>query len=262
MKKALFALLSTFTLLVSPSCAPVPAIHLTQIETAVASLGKAEAGAIMDRVRKAPDRLFSLLDAVLAEAKANPMILARVDKAKSLPRDFEPSDLVSLDGKGLSVSKKGLKLRRSAFDALSAMSAAAKSEGITLTVSSSYRDYAYQEVLFARNITELGEKEASRVSARPGSSQHQLGTAIDFGSITDAFAETKASKWLVANAGRFGFSLSYPRGMESVTGYVWESWHYRYIGLNAALLQAEYFGGVQQYFMLFLDAFRQAQPNR
>ena len=67
-------------------------------------------------------------------------------------------------------------------------------------------------------------------------------------------AETRASRWLVANAARFGFSLSYPKGLDAVTGYKWESWHYRYIGAAACALQAEYFGGIQQYLMLFLEA--------
>jgi D-alanyl-D-alanine carboxypeptidase len=262
MKKALIVMISAFGLLAAGGCAPKNSAAMDRVEAAAAVLGKTEAVNLLARVRQAPDRFLGLLDAISAEMAADPKLLARVDKTKSLPRAYEPADLVDLDGKGLSVSKKGLKLRKPAFDAFEVMSAAAKAEGLTLTVSSSYRNYAYQESLFARNVAEMGEKEASRVSARPGSSQHQLGTAIDFGSITDAFADTKASKWLVANAGRFGFSLSYPKGMEPVTGYVWESWHYRYIGKTAVALQSEYFGGVQCYLILFLDAFRSTQPSR
>jgi len=262
MKKTVFVLLSALALVASGSCASKNTIRMAAVRTAAAELGKTEAEAFIANVDKSPERFFALLDAALAEAAADPMVLARVDKMKSLARTFAPSDLVILDGRGLSTSKKGLKLRKPAFEALKTMSTAAAAEGLSLTVSSAYRDYAYQESVFARNVAEMGEKEASRVSARPGSSQHQLGTAVDFGSITDAFADTKASKWLVANAGRYGFSLSYPRGMESVTGYVWESWHYRYIGVNAAALQAEYFGGVQQRLILFLDAFRRGQPSK
>jgi D-alanyl-D-alanine carboxypeptidase len=105
-------------------------------------------------------------------------------------------------------------------------------------------------------VKELGRPQAEMLSAMPGHSQHQLGEAIDFGSITDAFAQTKASRWLSANARRFGFSLSFPKGMTDVTGYGWESWHYRYIGKAAAALEGQYFGGVQQYLMLFLDELR------
>ena len=193
---------------------------------------------------------------------ADPFLLRLLDKRHSLPSDYEPADLVHLDGTGLPVSRAGHRLRKPAFDSLVVMDKAARSEGISLLVSSSYRSYAYQSEVFSRNVAEMGKKEAERVSAAPGTSQHQLGTAIDFGSITDAFAETAASKWLAKNAGRFGFSLSYPKGQEGLTGYVWESWHYRYIGKDAVALGDEYFGGIQQYLMLFLDALSRAQPKK
>ena len=118
-------------------------------------------------------------------------------------------------------------LRNATLRALEEMSAAARAEGVTLLVSSTYRSYEYQTEVFGRNVREMGRAEAEMVSAMPGHSQHQLGTAIDFGSITDAFAETKASRWLANNARRFGFSLSFPKGLTEVTGYKWESWHYR-----------------------------------
>jgi D-alanyl-D-alanine carboxypeptidase len=205
-----------------------------------------------------PERFFELLDKTLALAEADPWLLFRADKTKSLPSDYEPKDLVSLDGTSIAVSRPGHRLRLPAYQALTAAAATAKNEGITLLVSSAYRSYAYQEGLFARNVAELGRMEAERVSARPGASQHQLGTAIDLGSITDAFAATPAGRWMEANAGRFGFSLSYPKGYEYLTGYVWESWHYRYIGVDASALQNEYFGGLQHNLLLFLEAYSAA----
>jgi len=192
----------------------------------------------------------------LADRKGDPMLLYKVDKAEALPEGYVPPDLVGLDGTGLSVSRTGHRLRAAAFKALKSMSAAAASEGVTLMVSSSYRSYEYQVEVFARNVKEMGRAKAQMVSALPGHSQHQLGEAIDFGSITDAFAATKASRWLLANARRYGFSLSFPKGMTDITGYQWESWHYRYIGKAAAALEGQYFEGVQQYLMLFLDELR------
>jgi D-alanyl-D-alanine carboxypeptidase len=183
---------------------------------------------------------------------ADPELLLLVDKKSGLMDDFIPHGLAGLDGTGLSLSKKGLSLRKPVLEALLSMDKSARSEGISLVVSSTYRSYAYQTEVFARNVAQMGESEASRVSARAGHSQHQLGTAIDFGSIDNSFANTKAGLWLETNAARFGFSQSYPRGMEPVTGYLWESWHYRYIGLDAVALQKEYFGGIQQYLMEFL----------
>ena len=208
---------------------------------------------VLARLEAAPDRFLSLLDRALADRRADPMLLYRVDKAKALPPGYVPPDLVKLDGTGLSVSRPGHRLRASAFRALVAMSEASGAEGVALLVSSSYRSYEYQVEVFGRNVKELGRSQAEMVSAAPGHSQHQLGEAIDFGSITDAFAETKASRWLSANARRFGFSLSFPKGMTDVTGYAWESWHYRYIGTAAAALEGEYFEGIQQYLLLFLD---------
>jgi zinc D-Ala-D-Ala carboxypeptidase len=198
----------------------------------------------------------ALLAEALAERKTDPMLLYRVDKAQALPAGYVPADLVDLDGKGLSVSRPGHRLRAAAFRALQAMDAAARAEKVNLLVSSSYRSYEYQVEVFGRTVKEMGKARAEMVSAAPGHSQHQLGEAIDFGSITDAFAQTKASHWLAANARRFGFSLSFPKGMSEITGYAWESWHYRYIGKAAAALEERYFGGVQQYLMLFLEELR------
>lgn len=137
------------------------------------------------------------------------------------------------------------------------MGQAALREDIKLVVSSSYRSWEYQENLYNRNVRQLGKEVADRESAPPGASQHQLGTVVDFGSITDAYAETVAGKWLLANSARFGWSLSYPQGYESITGYRWECWHYRYIGIQATVFQKEWFGDVQQYMLEFIHAWKE-----
>jgi D-alanyl-D-alanine carboxypeptidase len=237
------------------SCAADP--RLDRAEAAVAaSLPKAVAADVLARIKAAPERFLSLLEEADKESKEVPDLLRRVDKTVALPDSYVPTDLASLDGTGLSVARKGLSLRKEALQALLLMARAAKADGVTLVASSTYRSYEYQVEVFARTAREMGgEAAADRVSARPGHSQHQLGMALDFGSIDDSFAETKASRWLTANARRFGFSLSYPKGLEPVTGYAWESWHYRYIGKPAAALEGEYFGGVQQYLILFFQAF-------
>jgi D-alanyl-D-alanine carboxypeptidase len=210
---------------------------------------------IQAKIEEAPGPFKRLLAEALADREADPMLLYRVDKAKALPDGYAPADLVKLDGTGLTVSRPGHHLRAAAFRALKAMNAAAIADGVTLLVSSSYRSYEYQVEVFGRNVKEMGRSQAEMVSAMPGHSQHQLGEAIDFGSITDAFAQTKASHWLSANARRFGFSLSFPKDMTDVTGYQWECWHYRYIGKAAAALEGQYFAGIQQYLLLFLDRF-------
>jgi D-alanyl-D-alanine carboxypeptidase len=143
-------------------------------------------------------------------------------------------------------------LRGIAADALGEMAAAAASEGLILTVGSAYRSAAYQAQVYEREVKTYGQEAADRESARPGFSQHQLGLVMDFAPIDDAFAKTPASQWLLRNAGRFGFSLSFPDGYEEVTGYRWESWHYRYVGRDLAAFIDSYFGGIQQYALRFL----------
>jgi zinc D-Ala-D-Ala carboxypeptidase len=218
------------------------------------AIPKAPMAAIEARIEADPKTFLSLLEKAQNDRKADPMLLYKVDKGKSLPKGYVPDDLVSLDGRGLSLGKSALRLRKAALQSLMAMDKAARAEGITLVVSSTYRSVDYQQQLWDRSVAKEGMAETEASLAQPGHSQHHLGTAIDFGSITDAFADTKASRWLAAKARGYGFTLSFPKGMSEVTGYKWESWHYRYIGAAAAAIEGRYFDGVQQYLMLFLDA--------
>ncbi|HEY9054314.1 MAG TPA: M15 family metallopeptidase [Rectinemataceae bacterium] len=267
MRRNLLLALTIFLLISSAACSPGKASEQKKLESlkraAVAAGFSAEqARELETRASAAFDRFFSLLGAVSAQMDQDSRILSRVDKASFLPADYVPKDLVPLDGTGIPVSRAGFQLRKPALDALIRMQKAASGSGLVLLVSSAYRSYSYQEQVYARNVAEMGEMEASRVSAKAGASQHQLGTAVDFGSITDAFASTAASAWLEANAGSFGFSLSYPKGAEAQTGYVWESWHYRYIGPEAAALQSEFFGGYQYRLIAFLEAWRKEPQSR
>lgn len=189
-------------------------------------------------------------------------LLLLVDKSHSLPATYIPDDLVSLiEGRSYTINKNGLSLRTSAEASLHKMAAAARKDGITLLVSSSYRSYAYQKTVYERNVREMGEVAADRESAKPGTSQHQLGLALDFGSITDDFAQTPAGKWLYVHAGEWGWSLSFPDGYETVTGYRGECWHFRYIGPEACLFQKKWFGNIQQYMMLYIDAWKKEQDG-
>ncbi|MDR1840132.1 MAG: M15 family metallopeptidase [Treponema sp.] len=192
--------------------------------------------------------LFSIL-------QDDPYLWILVDKEHSLSQNYEPEDLVELTNRSYRVNRAGMLLRRAAEESLEEMAAAARSEGITLTASSAYRSYNYQVQVYERNVREEGQEEADRVSARPGHSQHQLGLVVDFGSITDAFAQTAEGRWIAANASRFGWSLSYPNGYEEITGYRWESWHYRYTGVVLAEFIDAYFDGIQHYALKFLHEY-------
>ena len=183
----------------------------------------------------------------------DPYLRILVDKNHPLPEDYEPDDLMELSYKSYRAGITDvMMLRRKAEAALEEMAAAARTSGLTLTVSSAYRSYEYQIGSFERWTARLGLEQAERVSARPGRSQHQLGLAVDFGSISNSFAETTVGKWIAANAAGFGFSLSYPRGYEDITGYGWESWHYRYVGRELAAFIDTWFEGIQQYALRFI----------
>ncbi len=197
--------------------------------------------ALVERVRTEPEELTWLVD------KNHPLAAEYVPEDIRLLRDY-PAPLV--------LNRTDLSLREIILPDLVAMVESAAEEGITLDISSSYRSYDYQAGLFQRNVDQLGLEQAERESARPGTSQHQLGTTVDFGSVTAAFADTPAGRWLSDHAWRYGFSLSYPDGYEEITGYMYESWHYRYIGKAAAQLEREYFGGVQQTMLEYLAANR------
>ncbi len=183
-----------------------------------------------------------------------PEYLFLVDKNHVLDSEFLPEDSVDLASyPELIRGRDGLILNRMAAEALVNLSEAAAAEGITLVISSAYRSYEYQQGLFSRFAEKDGEEATARYSARAGMSQHQLGTTVDFGDISNAFSESTAGIWMAENAGEYGWSLSYPQGLEAETGYAWESWHWRWIGTDAVSMQDEYFDGVQQRMMIFWD---------
>lgn len=180
-----------------------------------------------------------------------------VDKKNFLPENYVPKNMIPLKKNDLyAITKNTLALRKEAYDALNRLAAAAKADGVTLTVGSTYRSYEYQKNLFDYWVRVDGLEEAERESSRPGTSQHQLGLVLDFAPIEDEFAETKAGKWAEKNAAKYGWSLSFPKGYEDVTGYRWESWHFRYVGIPAVQFQAKYFGDVQQFMIEFVNAWK------
>ena len=160
-----------------------------------------------------------------------------VDTTSRLPKGYVPPDLVAVSRAGLS---GGGSVRRIAMADLKALAVAGRKAGVRLAVESAYRSEARQQRTFAGWVRASGEAEARRFSARPGHSEHELGTAIDFKAAgggppwTPAFARSRHAAWLAANAWRFGWIQSYPRGVETQTCYGAEAWHYRYVGRDVA----------------------------
>lgn len=177
-----------------------------------------------------------------------------IDKKHHIGAEYEPKDIVKcVPNDDFYMNRNDLSLRPEAYDALVKMARAAKKEGIKTLISSTYRSYQYQDGLFKRYAKNYGEAEADRFSARPGTSQHQLGTAIDFGSVTNEFADTKLGRWIYQHGAEYGWSLSFPKGYEPECGYMWESWHFRYIGTKACAFQKKYFNDIQQFMLEFID---------
>ena len=161
-----------------------------------------------------------------------------VDRAYSLPSDYVPEDLVSLRYYGVPTLDSEV-LRREAAEHLKRLVEGAAADGEKLVVASAYRSYEEQQRSHQRLIDILGA-DAGRLSATPGHSQHQLGTAVDLTNAASGyelgmpFARTSAYRWLEHHASEYGFVLAYPRGEEERTGYRWEPWHYRYVGVQDA----------------------------
>ena len=166
-----------------------------------------------------------------------------VDRSHPLPSGYVPGDLVPLQDYGVS-APDGETLRRGAAEHLGRLVKGAAAAGEDLEVASAYRSYEEQRRAHKRSMHVFGA-EAGRMSATPGHSQHQLGTAVDFTNaavgheVTRNFARTSAYGWLERHAWEYGFVLAYPRGREGQTGYRWEPWHFRYLGTENAERLAE-----------------------
>jgi D-alanyl-D-alanine carboxypeptidase len=178
--------------------------------------------------------------------------LRLVDKEHPLPEGYAPDDLAALTDYPLTLNRRDLRLRRACMPDLLAMVEAARADGVELVLSSAFRSYEYQKGLYERYVRNHGREEADRFSARPGTSQHQLGLTIDFGSITKEIIHTDQGQWLAEHAWEYGFSLSYPEGKEELTGYIYEPWHFRYITRTGTRLEHEFFRGLQQHLTEYL----------
>ena len=161
-------------------------------------------------------------------------ILVIVNKYHKLDKNFVPSDLETIDPK----YNRGFnnKMRHDARIAFEKMCEAALNDGITIYSGSAYRSYSYQLNLYNRYVAANGFDEAETFSARAGYSEHQTGLATDIMNAKLDFisGNDKEYDWLINNSYKYGFHLRYPKGKEKITGYMYEEWHFRYLGVDVA----------------------------
>lgn len=120
------------------------------------------------------------------------------------------------------------------IDAFNQMQSDASAEGLDIYIASGYRSYYYQVNVYNRYCEYDPPEVVDTYSARPGYSEHQSGYAFDLNSIDDSFADTPEGQWVAENCQKYGFIIRFPKGKEDITGYQYESWHLRYIGVDIA----------------------------
>ena len=148
-----------------------------------------------------------------------------VNKFFYLEDDFSPPNLVEIDS---------TMLRKEAAEAMEDLINAAAVGGFRLWVQSGYRSYTVQKTLYENYSATDGQENADTYSARPGHSEHQLGLAVDFNTITDAFGETSEGHWVADNSWQFGYIMRYTKENTDITLFRPEPWHFRYVGKERA----------------------------
>ncbi len=163
-----------------------------------------------------------------------------VDFTHALPDGYVPADLVPLPGQYVKKTSGTVCMRVAAADALSAMLADAATQGHFVVASSAFRSSETQETILNGRLQSIGEVAYTHV-ALPGHSEHQLGLAVDltaasvsYSSAAGAFGDSVEGVWIARHAADYGFVQSYPYGKEPITGYIYEPWHYRYVGVATA----------------------------
>lgn len=187
------------------------------------------------------------------EAKLTNTFYTLVNKYNYLREDFVPNNLVELE---TPYAREGIYLVKSARDKFYELVKKASEEGLTIRAISAYRGYTYQKRLYDKYVENDGIAKADTYSARPGFSDHQTGLVVDVDNSINSFegfTNTKEYQWMLANSYKYGFILRYPEGKEAITGYQFESWHYRFVGVKLAKKIKASNLTFDEYFTRYLD---------
>lgn len=157
-----------------------------------------------------------------------------VNKYHKLSSNYVPADLETISSKYQWLGRSN-KLRKDAREAFEKMCEAAIKDNIYIYAGSGYRSYSYQQTLYNNYVKRDGFKAAETYSARASYSEHQTGLAMDITNKSSFISkDDKEYDWLIKNSYKYGFILRYPEGKENITGYMYEEWHYRYLGIDLA----------------------------
>jgi len=179
------------------------------------------------------------LTAALKDARDKGLLIL-VNKEYPIDREYKPDDLTKIKYYVPDRAEGTRYMRAEAAEAFHRMVESAALDGVELKMTTAYRSYDFQKILFDNYVANEGEEKANTFSARPGQSEHQTGLAVDVSSpcvdyqLSNDYGNTTEGKWIENHAHRFGFILRFPKGKEDVTGYQYEPWHLRYVGLAAA----------------------------
>lgn len=186
--------------------------------------------------------------------------LILTNKYKKLESDYEPDDLEEISSDCfISGNLYVRKMRKEAKENFERLCLASIENGTPVYGQSAYREYAQQEKLYNNAVSSMGQKAADNDTARAGHSEHQTGLTIDVSSTKAgnmlSFHKTDSYNWMLDNAHKYGFILRYPLGYESIHGFVYESWHYRYVGVDVATDMHDNYPNLtyDEYYYMFID---------
>jgi len=186
------------------------------------------------------------------EIKKPHSLLVLCNKYNKLPNNFIPKNLVIIPNLFFE-GERTEKLKKTVLIHFIKMAKKAKKENIILKIISGYRTHQYQTTLYNKTVLNNGKEAADKYSARPGFSEHETGLAIDINDTSFSFEKSQEFKWLEKNAHYYGFILRYPQDKEHITGYNYEPWHYRFVGIKTANIIKKRHLTLEEYCTLYID---------